>query len=174
MLEDYQQEIIHLYDYALQYIGVDFEREDVQLALENCHDGLEEALQRCVEYWLYLKERNKDLKYPSACLITALNEKWKPISWKSQWLEREEFKSPELRWWEAALKRWGKDWCVQLIADVTDGYIIFQNERTISLNQAHHWGWQRTLAYAIEQLPENHLLKPEFFKFQPKLRGKES
>ncbi|GBF79609.1 hypothetical protein [Aphanothece sacrum] len=159
MLEDFQQELLEPYHHALSYIGVDFEREDVQEALEFCYNGFEAALQSVIEYWLWLKQRNQTIEYPIACLINALNQQWKPSNWEEEWLNLPEFKRPSQRWWEAAYKQWGKDTTNQLIADVSDSHITFMNYQRITLKIAYVWGWQRTYHYAIEQLPKNHLLR---------------
>ncbi|MCU0518448.1 MAG: hypothetical protein MUC60_16590 [Oscillatoria sp. Prado101] len=54
-LEEDPIEILRSSKYALIYIGVDWGREDVKEALENCIDGMEDALQATIGYWKWKK-----------------------------------------------------------------------------------------------------------------------
>ena len=152
-LEEFQIEIFRVYKYALIHIGVDFSREDVQEALTDCVDGMEEAFQATISYW---KWENENLKYPSATLIKALYDKWKPIEWQPEWLQDPNFKSPCQKWWEEAEVYWGRDVRNSLVTDVVENdkgadYILFANGRTLKLSTAKDWGWERVLDYA--QIP---------------------
>lgn len=149
-LEDYQIEIFRLYKYALIYIGVEFEREDVQEALESCIEGMEEAFQATIGWW---KLKQEKIDYPSAALIKALNDQWKPFNWQADWLLDPRFKSPCQKYWEEAEVYWGKDLRNSLIADVVENekgadYILFRNEKRLKLSTAKAWGWQKVLDYA--------------------------
>ncbi len=159
ILEDFQREILNRYYYPLKYIGIEFGREDVQEALEMCYYGFESALQSCLSYWIWKQEQREIFEHPNAFLIKALNEQWEPYQWQYEWLDLPQFKSPGKRWWEAAIKQWGRDVCVQIIADFSDSHITFANGKKLPLNLIYEWGWQRTLAYSLEQLPDNHQLK---------------
>lgn len=156
-LETEIKEILHKYKPALRYIGVDFSREDVQEALLCAYDDLEAVLQRVIEYWYQLQQQNRALEYPSACLIQALQENWTPKSWKAQYLDNPNFKSPWAIWWEEAGAIWGETVRNELIADVneTEGgyqYILFTNGATLPLKLAQVWGWKRVLEYANRQV----------------------
>ncbi|MEC4814984.1 MAG: hypothetical protein SAK29_17140, partial [Scytonema sp. PMC 1069.18] len=48
-----KDEIFDKYKYALAYIGVDFNREDVQEALLNSVEGFEDALRATIAYWYW-------------------------------------------------------------------------------------------------------------------------
>lgn len=159
ILEDFKQEILNRYYYALKYIGIDFDREDVQEALEMCYYDFESALQCCIQYSLWTQDKKETFAYPNAFLIQALNEQWKPYRWQDEWLDLPQFRSPGKRWWDAAIKQWGRELCVQIIADFSDSHITFANGKQLPLNLIYAWGWQRTLAYGLEQLPDSHQLK---------------
>jgi hypothetical protein len=164
-LEDYKLEILKIYKYALSYIGVDFSRSDVQEALEECFEGMEEAFQATIEYW---KRKNETLEYPSKCLIKALYDQWKPNDWKHHLLLDSRFKSPCQKYWEDLENYWGKDLRNTLIADVVENergndYILFTNGRTLNLATAHKWGWSDVLDYALEQRNPQNITKSNFF-----------
>ncbi|MFM2064211.1 MAG: hypothetical protein RLZZ507_3882 [Cyanobacteriota bacterium] len=40
--------------------------------------GLEDVLKSVISYWVWLKEQEKIMEYPSAVLIRALGEQWEP------------------------------------------------------------------------------------------------
>ena len=146
-------EIFDKYKYALDYIGVNFSRADVQLAIMNCVFGMEAALQATITYWYYLQNNNQKLEYPSAFLIEALSNNWQPKNWKEEYLDNPNFKSPCLRWWDEAANVWGRDVRNSLIADVSeDEYgherILFRSGEKLSLRIAKRWGWQKVLEYA--------------------------
>ncbi|MGK7873673.1 MAG: hypothetical protein AB4426_10300 [Xenococcaceae cyanobacterium] len=152
-IDSITREIFQKYKYALVYIGVDFSREDVQLAIADCSYGMEEAFQATISYWLWKKKNNQEFEYPSAFLIAALNDQWKPFHWTDEYLDNPNFKSPCQRWWEEAAVAWGTDVRNELVADVaeTDSgyeYVLFRSGKTLSLRIAKVWGWQRVLEYA--------------------------
>lgn len=152
-IDEITQEIFHLYKYALAYVGVDFDREDVQEAVFNFTYGMEEAFQATISYWVWKKKNNQEFEYPSAFLIDALSEQWKPYGWKDEYLENPNFKSPGQRWWEEAAAVWGASMRNALVADVTENnagyeYILFFSGKTLSLRTAKVWGWEKVLEYA--------------------------
>ncbi len=152
-IDEITQEIFNKYKYALAYIGVNFERSDVQSAIINCFFGMEDAFQATISYWYYVQNNNQKLEYPSAFLIEALNNNWKPKNWREEYLNNPNFKSPCLRWWDEAAQRWGTDVRNSLIADVgedTYGHerILFRSGEKLSLRVAKVWGWERVLQYA--------------------------
>lgn len=148
--EDYQLEIFQIYKNALIYIGVNFSREDVQEALESCHEGMENAFKATIAYWKHKKET---LEYPTAFLIQALYEKWKPYEWQPEWLLDQRFKNACQKWWDDCEFYWGSEWRNSLVADVVENpqgadYILFINGKTLRLSTAESWGWQKVLDYA--------------------------
>lgn len=155
-LDTITKEIYRKYKPALKYIGVDFSREDVQDAINYCYFGMEEAFQAVISYWIWQQQNNEKIDYPSALLIEALNEHWKPYNWKDEYLNDSRFKSLCLIWWEEAGKIWGADLRNQLIADVNEThtgeeYILLTTGEKISLNIAQLRGWDWVLNYAQEQ-----------------------
>lgn len=156
-IDEITQEIFQKYKCALNCIGVNWEREDVQDAVVGCSSGIEEAFQATISYWLWTKKNNQKFEHPSAFLIKALNEQWKPIVWKEENLDNPNFKSPCQRWWEEAASAWGRELRNSLIADVAENnsgyeYIWFRSGGTLSLRLAKRWGWQKVLEYA--KVPE--------------------
>ncbi|ACK72328.1 conserved hypothetical protein [Gloeothece citriformis PCC 7424] len=159
-LDEVVREILRKYKVVLTYIGVDFEREDVQEALSNAFDGVEAVFQSVIEYWYFLQRDHKSLDYPSACLVKALREGWTPKNWRDDYLNHPNFKSPCLLWWDKAAEVWGKDLRNELVADVTeteDGYqyILFRSGKTLSLKIAQIWGWERVLDYGQGEMIPN-------------------
>ena len=155
-LDEITKDIYRKYKPALKYIGVDFYREDVQDAINYCYLGMEEAFQAVISYWLWQQKTNKQIDYPSALLIEALNDHWQPYHWEDEYLHDSRFKSPCLLWWEEAGKIWGTDLRNQLIADVneTDSgeeYILLHTGEKISLGIARSKGWDWVLDYAQKQ-----------------------
>ena len=155
-LDEITQDIYRKYRPALKAIGVDLAREDVREAIINCYFDLESAFQRVIEYWYGLQKNNKKIDYPSALLIKALNNNWKPLNWRDKYLNDERLKSPCLVWWEEVGKIWGIDTRNQLIADVneTDSgeeYILLTTGEKISLRIARLKGFKWVLQYALEQ-----------------------
>lgn len=151
-LEDFEWEILKKYQYALTYIGVELNSPDVQEALENCYQGLEEAVQATIGYWKYCQLKQKQLGDASALFSAALFNHWKPFNWQDDWLDDPNFKSPGQKWWEAAATAWGKETRDYLIADIAENhegylYIICRNGKSIRLAIAESWGWQRLLDY---------------------------
>jgi hypothetical protein len=153
-LDEIEKEIFRKYKPALLYLGIDFNRDDVQYAIIDCSSGLEPALQTTIGYCLYLLEQDQ-LQYPNAVLIQALSELWtpKPHQWDDKWLDDPRFKSPCQLWWEEAREKWGYDVRNSLVADVKENdngyqYILFTNGKTLSLHKAELLGWDRVLEFA--------------------------
>ena len=147
-LDEFELEIFRIYKAALQHIGVDFDREDVQDAIVYCSFNMEDACRSTIEYW-----HTGKMQHPNAFLIKALNEGWKPWRWRDEWLEDPNFKSPCLLWWEEAAFSLGVDKRNALIADVTEDargqeYVLFTNGETLTLARAKSLGWQRLKEYA--------------------------
>jgi hypothetical protein len=114
---------------------------------------MEEAFQATISNWVWKKKNNQQLEYPSAFLIAALREQWKPYGWKDEYLENPNFKSPGQRWWEEAAAVWGASVRNALVADATENkagyeYILFFSGKTLSLRTAKVWGWEKVLEYA--------------------------
>lgn len=152
-IDEAEAEIFNKYKYALAYIGVNFEREDVQDAIISNLHTLENAFMTTISYWVWKQQKEQPLKYPNAFLIKALNREWRPRDWREEYMNNPEFKSRCQRWWEKAAEVWGRDVRNQLIADVCETesgyeYILFMSERTLPLETAIVWGWQRVLEYA--------------------------
>jgi hypothetical protein len=153
-IDELVKEIFNQYKYALAYIGIDFEREDVQDALSSCLVGMEEAFQATIDYWFWKRKIQEEFEYPNAFLIKALNEQWKPKNWQDAYLDHPAFKSPCQLWWEEAAEAWGADLRNQLVADVRETEngseeIVFMSGRTLGLRRAKAWGWQKVLDYAL-------------------------
>ncbi|NEQ12060.1 MAG: hypothetical protein F6K63_01485 [Moorea sp. SIO1G6] len=149
------QEIFQQYKYALAYIGVDFDREDVQAAVIGCSQGMEPAFQTTISYWIWKQNNYEKFEYPSAFLIKALNQQWTPKSWSNEYLDNPKFKSPCQLWWEKAAEKLGKDVRNSLIADVAEKesgyqYILLMSGQTISLEIVNNWSWEKFYEYAIE------------------------
>ena len=147
-LDEFEFEVFRIYKKALLHIGVNFDREDVLDAIVYCSFNMEDAFRSTIEYWYTGK-----MQYPSAFLISALNEGWKPRRWRDEWLEDPNFKSPCLLWWEEAAFGLGVGKRNALIADVTEDergkeYVLFTNGKTITLARAKSLGWERLLEYA--------------------------
>ena len=154
-LEEIEKEIYLKYKPALRYIGVDFSREDVQEAILSCYSGMETAFQAVIAYWKY-KQQQQEKIYPSAALIEALREHWKPFDWQDEYLDDPRFKSPCLIWWEEAGEIWGTDIRNQLIADVNETnsgeeYILLKTGEKIPLRIAKIRGWDWVLNYTRSQ-----------------------
>ncbi|HAG84563.1 MAG TPA: hypothetical protein DCL61_26280 [Cyanobacteria bacterium UBA12227] len=148
-----KDEIFNKYKYALAYIGVDFSQEDVQEALLYCVDGFEDALRATIAYWYWLEEHSRPF-YPNSCLIQAISECWDSRYWNDCYLDNPNFKSSCEIFWEEAGKAWGTDFRNQFIADVNSDdkgfeYVMFCNEKTISLAVAKRLGWERLKDYAL-------------------------
>ncbi len=143
------------YKPALRYIGVDFSREDVQEAINNCSSDMETRFQAVIAYWKYKKQK-KEQFYGNASLIDALNNSWQPINWKDSYLDDKRFKSPCVIWWEEVAKVWGETIRNDLIADVNETnngeeYILLKTGEKISLEIAEMRGMKWVLAYAQER-----------------------
>jgi hypothetical protein len=152
-IDEVTQEIFEKYKYALAYIGVDFEREDVQNAVIDCSYGMEEAFQTTISYWIWKQNNNQEFEFPSAFLIAALSNQWKPYDWKDEYLNNPNFKSPSQLWWEEAAVVWGAELRNTLVADVSEDKqgsikILFLSGKTLSLRTAKAWGWERVLECA--------------------------
>ena len=147
-LDEFELEIFRIYKAALLYIGVDFDREDVQDAIVYCAFNLEDACRSTIEYF-----HSGKMQYPNAFLIKALTQGWKPWHWRDEWLEDPNFKSPCLLWWEEAAFALGVNKRNALIADVTEDergqeYVLLTNGETLSLARAKSLGWERLIEYA--------------------------
>jgi hypothetical protein len=134
----------------LTYIGVDFEREDVQEALLNCIEGFEDAIRATIAYWYWLTENSQPF-YANACLIQAIGQRWDSSYWKDEYLDNPNFKSPTLVWWEQAGRTWGTAERNQIIADVNEDYILFRTGKRVSFSTATRWGWEKLREYAIKE-----------------------
>lgn len=147
-----EYEVFKQYEYALSRIGVDFDREDVQDVLEACSFGLEDALKSVIGYWVWLQQQERLMEYPSAVLIRALDEQWKPRSWCDEWLNLPQLQSQGQRWYEGAAKVWGYDQRNQLVVNIVcekgKDYIVFTNGKEMLVETAWRWGWERVLKYA--------------------------
>ena len=159
-LDDIEREIYLKYKPALQYIGVDFSREDVQTAVINCFSGLESAFQAIISYWIY-KQQNREKMYPNAALIEALNNKWQPFNWHDEYLNNSKFQSLCLVWWSEAAEIWGEDVRNELIADIYEAnngeiYILLRTGAKISLTIAELRGWDWVLDFARSQQNQAH------------------
>lgn len=160
-LDEFGLEVFRIYKQALLHIGVNFDREDVQNAIVYCSFNMEDAFRRTIEYW-----RTGKMQYPSAFLISALNEGWKPYRWDDQWLEDPDLKNACLKWWDEA-EVGLRGYRNVMIADVTEDshgeYILFTNGRTMSLATAKSIGWERLLDYASQQgiIPPLHETCPK-------------
>ncbi|MBR8835181.1 MAG: hypothetical protein DSM106950_14395 [Stigonema ocellatum SAG 48.90 = DSM 106950] len=147
-----KEEIFSKYKYALGYIGVDFEREDVQEALLDCIDGFEDAMRATIAYWYWLTENSQPF-YANACFLQAIGQRWDSRYWKDEYLDNPNFKNPSLVWWEEAGRVWGYDLRNQIIADVNideqGEYILFHTGKRISFSVARRWGWERLREYAL-------------------------
>ena len=152
-LDEIMIEIFEKYKFALAYIGVDFEREDVQWAVMSCAFGMEDAFQTTISYWYWVQRNQKKFEYPNAFLIEAISKNWRPYEWKDEYLDNPNFKSPYEQWWEEAGMRWGRDLRNSWVADVgedEDGNerILFRSEEKLSFRVARRWSWQRVTEYA--------------------------
>jgi hypothetical protein len=149
-----KEEIFQNYKYALAYIGIDFYREDVQEAILNCNDGFEDIIRAVIAYWYWLQSRNEKLEYPSACLIQAIQELWKPKNWQDEYLDNPQFKNPCLIFWERAGLMWGEELRNQLISDVNEDengneYILFTSGKKLSFSIALDWDWEKIKEYGM-------------------------
>ncbi|MFB2771970.1 hypothetical protein ACE1AT_22200 [Pelatocladus sp. BLCC-F211] len=146
-----EYEIFKKYERALVSIGVDFSLLEVQDALEINTFGLEDALRSTINYVLWLHEQKREI-FPNAILIRALQEQWKPVAWRDEYLELPMLQSPGQKWWNSAASVWGYDLRNQLVADVfyDNGkeFIKFTNGKEILVETAWRWEWERVLNYA--------------------------
>ncbi|MBD2496699.1 hypothetical protein [Nostoc sp. FACHB-280] len=146
-----EYEIFKIYERALATLGVNFSNEEVQNALEACTYDLEDALRSSISYMLWLHENNKEM-FPNRILVRALQEQWKPMVWRDEYLELPMLESPGQRWWKTAEKIWGYDVRNRIVADVfyDDGaeFIKFTNGKEITVETAWRWEWERVLKYA--------------------------
>ena len=152
-IEEATIEIFERYKYPLAYIGIDFEREDVQWAIMNCNYAIEDAFRTTISYWYWKRRNQEKFEYPNAFLIEAISKKWQPYEWKDSYLENPNFKSPYLRWWDEAGERWGQHIRNSWVADVGEDEfgnprILFMTGEKLSFRIANKWGWERVTAYA--------------------------
>lgn len=149
-IDETVKEIFPKYKYALKYIGVDFEREDVQETLTDCVVGMEEAFQATIGYWFWTKKNNLDFEHPSAFLIKAINNQWKPINWDDDYLNNPNFKSLGMRWLEKASKVLGTEKINYLVADISENkygqeYIFFGSGKSLSVDTANRLDLEKIL-----------------------------
>ncbi|RMF20531.1 MAG: hypothetical protein D6756_14060, partial [Cyanobacteria bacterium J083] len=119
----------------------------------NCSANLEPALQRTIEYWLYLTINQQKIFDPNAILIAAIKDNWQPHNWQEKYLQYPQLKSPCLVWWEEAGKAWGEAERDKLIADVYENksgekYILLQSNQKINLKIAKMKGLDWVKNYA--------------------------
>lgn len=147
-----EYEIFKQYERALIAIGVNFSLDGVQTALEGCTYGLEDAFRRTIEYVLWLREQEREA-FPNAILIRALQEQWKPVAWRDEYMELPLLQSAGQRWWNTAVSKWGCDVRNRLVADVFyengQEFIQFTNGKEILVETAWRWEWERVLEYAL-------------------------
>ena len=95
------------------------------------------------------------MEYPSAVLIRALDETWKPKNWSDQWLDLPQLQSVGQRWYKGSVKMWGYDLRNQLVANIASNqgreYIVFTNGKKLLVETAWRWGWERVLNYATTE-----------------------
>jgi hypothetical protein len=146
-----EYELFKQYERPLIALGVNFNNPDVCDALEGCTHGLEDAFRSAIEYILWLKEHDKEV-FPNAVLISALQRQWKPSHWDSGYFDKPDLQSIGQKWWNGAAKMWGWDIRNQLIADVRyengKEIILFINGRSLLVETAWRWGWERVREYA--------------------------
>ncbi|MEO1431081.1 MAG: hypothetical protein AAFV71_18860 [Cyanobacteria bacterium J06633_8] len=146
-----EYEVFKQYSSALRALGVNFKTAEVWEALEDSSYGLEDALRAAISYILWLREQNYEY-YASVILVRSLNEKWKPVKWRDEYLDLPNLKSPGQKWWEGAAKMWGYDKRNQLVSDIVyengKEYIVFMNGKEMLIETAWRWGWERVLDYA--------------------------
>lgn len=153
MLEPEAQEIFQKYKYALFAIGVDFSSELIIEAIENCSQDLESKFQVLISYWCWLQTQGKEIDNPNTFLLKAFSQSWKPIDWKDEILDRDEFKSPAEKWWNKARH---VDILKNLVVDVQNdiwsgGKVIFGTPSgrlfTIGLSRIEHMTWSEIIEY---------------------------
>ncbi|MEC4886794.1 MAG: hypothetical protein SAL70_36615 [Scytonema sp. PMC 1070.18] len=149
-----KDEIFDKYKYALAYIGVDFNREDVQEALLNSVEGFEDALRATIAYWYWLEAKSETLDNPSLCLIKALCNHWDSRHWQDWYLDNPNFRNPGEIFWEQAGKALGFDLRNQIIADINSDNngiesVMFRNGKALSLAAAKRLGWERLKEIAV-------------------------
>ncbi|WP_242054890.1 hypothetical protein [Nostoc flagelliforme] len=98
-----EYEIFKQYERALVAIGVNFSQE-VQMSLEDCTSGLEDAFRSTIDYVLWLQKHEKQY-FSNAILISALQQQWKPKAWRDHYLELPMLESPGQKWWNAAVSK---------------------------------------------------------------------
>ena len=59
-LDEFELEVFRIYKKALQHIGVNFDREDVQDAIVYCSFNMEDAFRRTIEYWYTGKMQHQE------------------------------------------------------------------------------------------------------------------
>lgn len=167
------QEIYLKYKNALIYIGVDLSNFTVIECIESCNYDLETRFQAIIAYWYWLKDNKREI-VPNQILINAFYQQWKPIDWKEEFLDNENFKSPAQKWWDEARKI---DVLNSLIIDVVDnfwsgGKIFFKvpnkEPLTMDLERAMDMSWsdilehyQRVTGIIIETNPGHFVLRKE-------------
>ncbi len=174
MFDDAATEIFLKYKNALVAIGVDLSNESVIDYIEGCSYDLEARFQAIISYWSWLQTQETEIIDPNQLLIQAFYQQWKPIGWKEEFLDNNEFKSPAEKWWDKASQ---VDILKSLIVDVKDnfwsgGTIIFKDPNgepwTMDLERAMDMSWeeiiehyQRVTGLIIESHPGRFLLRDE-------------
>lgn len=173
MMDDVAREIYLKYKNALIYIGVDLSDFTVIECIESCNYDLETRFQAIIAYWYWLKDNKREI-VPNQILINAFYQQWKPIGWREEFINNENFKSPAQKWWDEARKI---DILNSLIIDVKDnfwsgGKILFKVPNgepwTMDLERAMDMSWseiiehyQRVTGIIIETHPGRFLLLRE-------------
>ena len=152
---NYEENRIFLkYKNALVGIGVDLTNELVIDFIEGCSYDLEARFQAIISYWYWLQTQKREIIEPNQLLIQAFYQQWKPIAWKDEYLNNDEFKSPAEKWWNKARQ---VDILKNLVIDVKDnfwsgGKIIFHHPYdepwTMDLDIAMDRSWQQIIAHS--------------------------
>lgn len=146
-------EIYLKYKRALVAIGVDLANEDIREYIIHCNQDLEARFQAIISYWYWLQTQEREIIEPNQLLINAFYQQWKPIGWKDEYLNNDEFKTPAEKWWSKASQ---VDIIKNLIIDVKDnfwsgGQIIFNHPYgepwTMDLDTAMDMSWQQIIAH---------------------------
>lgn len=116
---DEKSEIFRRYKKALVYIGVDFSRTEIIELIEDCNRDLEPKFQAIIAYWYWLQGQNQRITDPNQLLIEAFFNEWKPIGWKDEFLNNENFKTEAEKWWSQAKQ---VDIVKEIVVDIQEGY----------------------------------------------------
>ncbi len=148
-----ENEIFLKYKNALVAIGVDLTNDQVVDYIASCNYDLEARFQAIISYWYWLGTQEREVIEPDQLLIKAFYQQWKPIGWKDEYLNNDQFKSPAEKWWDQARQ---VDILKNLIIDVKDnfwsgGRIIFNHPYdefwTMDLDRAMDMTWEQIIAH---------------------------